>query len=52
MENWNGSTWSVVPTPKIGEPIFDSEFNGIVALSTNDVWTVGDYIRVWHTYIT
>jgi hypothetical protein len=35
-EHWNGSAWSIVPTPGIGA------FNAISADATNDVWAVGD----------
>src|SRR5205814_7682090 len=35
-EHWNGTSWSVVPSP--GGP-----FNGVAAISANDVWAVGTY---------
>jgi hypothetical protein len=40
-EHWDGTSWSVVPTPGIAnsEPLF---LPGIVALSSNNVWTVGE----------
>jgi hypothetical protein len=40
-EHWNGSVWTFVPTPNFGT--FDNDFNGVSALSTTDVWVVGDY---------
>jgi hypothetical protein len=40
-EHWDGSEWRVVPTPGIAnrEPLF---LAGIVALASNNVWTVGE----------
>lgn len=38
--HWNGSTWSIVPSPSPGEG-FGILFSGITAVSTNDVWAVG-----------
>jgi hypothetical protein len=40
-EHWNGTTWTVFPTPNIG--VFHNDFNGVVAISTNDVYAVGSY---------
>jgi hypothetical protein len=40
-EHWDGSTWKVVATPNFGT--FDNDINGVSAVSTNDVWVVGDY---------
>jgi hypothetical protein len=44
-EHWNGSAWSVVPTPEIAntEPLF---LPGVVALSSNNVWSVGGVISI------
>jgi hypothetical protein len=39
IEKWNGTSWSVVPSPA-GEPA-DSELLGIAAVSANDIWAVG-----------
>lgn len=38
-EHWNGSAWSLVPTPATGSP--DSQLPGVAAASTRTVWTVG-----------
>jgi hypothetical protein len=38
-EHWDGTRWSLVPTPKLGRGF--GIFNGVVALATNDVWAVG-----------
>ena len=42
-EHWNGTTWSVVPSPSPGPKgqIRDFLF-GVAATSTNDVWAVGE----------
>ncbi|MFL5731598.1 MAG: S-layer homology domain-containing protein [Chloroflexia bacterium] len=42
IEHWDGSTWSVVPSPSLGEStlLYD-----VAAVSANDVWTVGG----WYT---
>jgi len=40
-EHWNGTTWSVVTTPS--QNAFHNDFNAVAAVSTNDVWAVGEY---------
>ncbi len=42
IEHWNGSMWSVVPSPNVG--IFHNILNGVAAVSANDVWAVGYYV--------
>jgi hypothetical protein len=37
-EHWNGSAWSVVPSPS---PNVNAYLNGVTARASNDVWTVG-----------
>jgi len=39
--HWNGATWTIVPTPNLS--VFHNDFNAVVAISTSDVWAVGDY---------
>ena len=39
IEHWNGSTWSVVKSPKA--PLGDSILNGIAAISPTNAWAVG-----------
>ena len=39
VEHWNGTAWTVVPTPIVGDE--DNFLYGITALSTDDVWAVG-----------
>ncbi|HEY4388878.1 MAG TPA: hypothetical protein VGN34_30885, partial [Ktedonobacteraceae bacterium] len=43
IEHWNGSTWSVVPSPSPGSsPASSFNFlNGIEALSPHNIWAVG-----------
>lgn len=40
--HWDGITWSVVPSPNVGTG--DNFLYGVAAVSTNDVWVVGNYI--------
>lgn len=40
-EHWNGTSWGIVPSPSVGTG--DNYLNGVAAVSTNDVWAVGDY---------
>jgi len=37
-EHWDGSRWSVVPSPTVAG---GSQFNAVAALAANDVWAVG-----------
>jgi Bacterial Ig-like domain (group 1) len=36
--HWNGTAWSVVPTPN---PTLENYLHGVVAISAGDVWAVG-----------
>jgi len=40
-EFWNGTTWSVVPSPNNGTLM--NELYAVSAISANDVWAVGNY---------
>lgn len=40
-EYWNGTNWSVVPS---SNPGVKNEFNGVTAVSVNNIWAVGDYL--------
>ena len=42
-QHWDGSTWSVVPTPGLGSG--DAVLTGVAALSSQDVWSVGWVMR-------
>lgn len=39
-EHWDGSQWSVVPTPPVGQ---SSRLRAVAAVSSNDVWAIGSY---------
>jgi PKD domain-containing protein len=39
IAHWNGSTWSVVPSPNVGPS--GTVLTGAVAVASNDVWAVG-----------
>ncbi len=41
VEHWNGSTWQLVTSPNNGMDI--NQLNGVAAVTTNNVWTVGFY---------
>jgi hypothetical protein len=41
--HWDGSQWSVVPSPNIGSQTND--LLEVAAASANDIWTVGSYIN-------
>jgi hypothetical protein len=41
VEHWNGTSWSVVPSPN--PDVYYNEFVGVAAVSANDVWAVGTY---------
>jgi hypothetical protein len=40
VEHWNGTAWSIVPSPNSGA--FNNRLESLAALSPNDVWVVGD----------
>lgn len=41
-EHWNGSKWSIVPSPNLGKGP-SSILYAVSAVSSNDVWAVGTY---------
>ena len=41
VEHWNGTAWSVVPSPNAGTSY--NYLNGVAAVSASDVWAVGYY---------
>src|SRR5579863_10434591 len=49
--HWDGTSWSVVQSPNVGP--YANELLAVTAVSSNDVWAVGDYLsaRV-HTFQT
>ena len=43
IEQWNGSQWSVVPSPNPGSTY--SVLTGVTAISANNVWAVGSFSK-------
>src|SRR6266567_1869052 len=43
IENWNGTSWSVVPSPNAGS--VENSLFGVAAISSTDVWAVGSYFN-------
>ncbi|HLJ36107.1 MAG TPA: hypothetical protein VKU38_20785, partial [Ktedonobacteraceae bacterium] len=41
IEQWNGTSWNVVPSPSPG--LYSNDFYSVAAVSANDVWAVGYY---------
>src|SRR5439155_25465012 len=41
IEHWDGSQWSIVPSPNVST--FDNYLWGVSALSTNDIWAACHY---------
>ncbi len=39
VEHWNGTAWSVVPSPNVGTS--HNDLRGVAVVSANDVWAVG-----------
>ena len=39
IEHWNGTAWSVVPSPNVGT--VDNILAGVAAVASTDVWAVG-----------
>lgn len=40
-EHWDGTSWSVVPSPNVG--VLTNSLTGIAAISSNNVWAGGQY---------
>ncbi len=40
-EHWNGSAWSIVPTPSPSGAAVGPSLNAVAAISSSDVWAVG-----------
>ena len=43
-EHWDGTAWTIVPTPVFNSNATNPVLVGIVALSSNNIWTAGQYI--------
>jgi len=44
-EHWDGTSWTVVPSPNVGgnnSQTMSNELWGVIAVSANDVWAFGD----------
>jgi hypothetical protein len=41
-EHWDGTQWSVVPSPNVST--YNHSLLGVAAVATNDVWAVGNYL--------
>jgi hypothetical protein len=39
VEHWNGTSWSVVPSPNVGT--LGNSLNAVAAVSATDIWAVG-----------
>ena len=50
VEHWDGSRWSVVPSPNAGQ--MGAGFDGIAIVSANDIWAVGTYLANGSTNYT
>jgi hypothetical protein len=57
-EHWNGSSWSVVATPNPVGAAGGSQFHGVAAAASNDVWAVGQTLTfdnttgyTWHPLV-
>ncbi|MGB8915637.1 MAG: hypothetical protein WCC89_02190 [Candidatus Sulfotelmatobacter sp.] len=45
VEHWDGTSWTVVPSPNLGgnnSQTVSNELRGVIAVSANDVWAFGD----------
>lgn len=41
IEHWNGSRWTVVPSPDPGGSSYDDDLWGVAAVASHDAWAVG-----------
>jgi hypothetical protein len=44
IEHWNGTSWSIVPSPDPAGTGGDNELDAIAAVSPTDIWAAGDYL--------
>jgi hypothetical protein len=45
IEHWDGTSWTVVPSPSPGSG-FDDELSGVAATSATNIWAVGQFTPV------
>jgi len=50
VEQWNGTSWQVIPSPNPGGG--DNELHGIAAIAANDIWAVGYSVTTGGIYQT
>src|SRR5256714_8174769 len=43
MAHWDGIRWQIVPSPN--PPAFDDRLFGVVAITANDAWAVGETLK-------
>ena len=43
IEQWNGTTWKVVPSPNVDPGVEQNDLYGVAAISAKDVWAVGTH---------
>jgi hypothetical protein len=43
-EHWDGTSWTIVGTPNFNSNATNQVLVGVVALSSNNIWTAGQYI--------
>ncbi|HXA08486.1 MAG TPA: hypothetical protein VNW28_00800 [Chthoniobacterales bacterium] len=44
VEHWDGTVWNIVGTPDFNLNATNQVLVGVVALSSNSIWTAGQYI--------
>jgi hypothetical protein len=42
-EHWNGTSWTIVPSPNRGTPIANGRLTAVTAVGHDDVWAVGTW---------
>jgi hypothetical protein len=49
IEHWDGSSWSIIPSPSVNGGSWNA-FTSVAVVSANDVWAVGYYMESnWRT---
>lgn len=44
IEPWNGTAWSIVPSPNEGNPQAQDDLNALAAHTSSDVWAAGAHV--------
>lgn len=51
IEHWNGSQWSIVPSPNVSGKVGRAdELDGVTLSGATTLWSVGTFIRNGHTH--